>query len=135
MSHLRAFFVANVVITRFFCCKCRDYTLFYRKCRDYTLFGVEFWQKFWQKFLEILRILAEILRKKLACGASGGNSIKGCIAVCPPGNEEKATGRRQACPNNRTQELKIRALKNFGEAKSPGMLCETPHHSKEYPKK
>ena len=61
MSHLRAFFVANVVITRFFC----------RKCRDYALFGVEFWQKFWQKFLEILRILAEILRKKLACGASG----------------------------------------------------------------
>ena len=30
-----------------------------------------FWQKFWQKFLKILRILAEILRKKLACGASG----------------------------------------------------------------
>ena len=56
MTHLRAFFVANVVITRFFC----------RKCRDYALFGVEFWQK----FLEILRILAEILRKKLACGAS-----------------------------------------------------------------
>ena len=54
------FFVANVAFTRFFC----------RKCRDYTLFGVEFWQKFWQKFLEILRILAEILRKKLACGAS-----------------------------------------------------------------
>ena len=36
------------------------------------LFGVAFWQKFGQKFLEILRILAEILRKKLACGASGG---------------------------------------------------------------
>ena len=48
------------MITRFFC----------RKCRDYSLFGVEFWQKFWQKFLEILRILAEILRKKLATGAS-----------------------------------------------------------------
>ena len=73
-----SFFVANVAFTRFFC----------RECRDYVLFGVEFWQK----FLEILRILAEILRKKLACGASGGNSIKGCIAVCPPGNEEKATG-------------------------------------------
>ena len=54
------FFVANIAFTRFFC----------RKCRDYVLFGVEFWQKFWQKFLEILRILAEILRKKLACGAS-----------------------------------------------------------------
>ena len=64
MSHLRAFFVANVVITRFFC----------RKCRDYALFGVEFWQKFWQKFLEKLRILAEILRKKLACGASALNN-------------------------------------------------------------
>ena len=58
------FFVANIAFTRFFC----------RECRDYVLFGVEFWQKFWQKFLEILRILAEILRKKLACGASG---IKG----------------------------------------------------------
>ena len=58
------------MITRFFCRKCRDYALFCRKCRDYALFGVEFWQKFWQKFLEILRILAEILRKKLACGAS-----------------------------------------------------------------
>ena len=57
------FFVANIAFTRFFC----------RECRDYVLFGVEFWQKFWQKFLEILRILAEILRKKLACGASGGH--------------------------------------------------------------
>ena len=54
------FFVANIAFTRFFC----------RECRDYVLFGVEFCQKFWQKFLEILRILAEILRKKLACGAS-----------------------------------------------------------------
>ena len=54
------FFVANVAFTRFFCCE----------SRDYVLFGVEFWQKFWQKFLKILRILAEILRKKLACGAS-----------------------------------------------------------------
>ena len=52
------FFVANVAFTRFFC---RD-----RECRDYVLFGVEFWQK----FIEILRILAEILKKKLACGAS-----------------------------------------------------------------
>ena len=59
------FFVANDVITRFFC----------RKCHDYALFGVEFWHKFWQKFLEILRILAEILRKKLACGASDHNCV------------------------------------------------------------
>ena len=57
MLQLRIFFVANVAFTRFFC----------RECRDYVLFGVEFWQK----FLEILRILAEILRKKLAAGASG----------------------------------------------------------------
>ena len=54
------FFVANIAFTRFFC----------RECRDYVLFGVEFWQKFWQKFLEILRILAEILRKKSATGVS-----------------------------------------------------------------
>ena len=60
MLQLRVFFVANVAFTRFFC----------RECRDYVLFGEEFWQKFWQKFLEILRTLAEILRKKLACGAS-----------------------------------------------------------------
>ena len=60
MLQLRVFFVANVAFTRFFC----------RKYRDYALFGVEFWQKFWRKFLEILRILTEILRKKLACGAS-----------------------------------------------------------------
>ena len=77
MSHLSAFFVANVLIVRFFCRKCRDYALFCRKCRDYALFGVEFWQKFWQKFLEILRILAEILRKKLACGASDLSSKSG----------------------------------------------------------
>ena len=63
MLQLRVFFVANVAFTRFFC----------RKYRDYALFGVEFWQKFWQKVLEILRILAEILRKKLACGASDFN--------------------------------------------------------------
>ena len=61
MLQLRVFFVA---FTRVFC----------RKCRDYALLGVGFWQKFWQKFLEILRILAEILRKKLACGASGADS-------------------------------------------------------------
>ena len=51
MSHLRAFF-------------CREY-------RDYALFGVEFLAEICQKFSEILRILAEILRKKLATGASG----------------------------------------------------------------
>ena len=53
MSLLRAFF-------------CREY-------RDYALFGVEFLAEICQKFSEILRILAEILRKKLATGASGGN--------------------------------------------------------------
>ena len=50
MSHLRAFF-------------CREY-------RDYALFGVEFLAEICQKFSEILRIMAEILRKKLATGAS-----------------------------------------------------------------
>ena len=50
MSLLRAFF-------------CREY-------RDYALFGVEFLAEICQKFSEILRILAEILRKKLATGAS-----------------------------------------------------------------
>ena len=60
MLQLRIFFVANVAFMHFFC----------RECRDYVLFGVEFCQKFWQKFLEILRILAEIRRKKLATGAS-----------------------------------------------------------------
>ena len=54
MSHLRAFF-------------CREY-------RDYALFGVEFLAEICQKFSEILRILAEILRKKLATGASGVDS-------------------------------------------------------------
>ena len=52
MPHLRAFF-------------CRE-------CREYALFGVEFYTEFWQKFSEILRILAEILTKKMAAGASGG---------------------------------------------------------------
>ena len=63
------FFVANIAFTRFFC----------RECRDYVLFGVEFWQKFWQKFLEILRILAEILRKKLATGVS---DLKRLCLIC-----------------------------------------------------
>ena len=60
------FFVTNVAFTRVFC----------RESRDNVLFGVEYCQKFWQKFLEILRILAEILRKKLATGASDLNSTK-----------------------------------------------------------
>ena len=55
MSHLRAFF-------------CREY-------RDYALFGVEFLAEICQKFSEILRILAEILRKKLATGASVVNEM------------------------------------------------------------
>ena len=50
MPHLRAFF-------------CRE-------CREYALFGVEFYTEFWQKFSEILRILGEILTKKMAAGAS-----------------------------------------------------------------
>ena len=54
MSHLRAFF-------------CREY-------RDYALFGVEFLAEICQKFSEILRILAEILRKKLATGASADST-------------------------------------------------------------
>ena len=61
MSHLRAFF-------------CREY-------RDYALFGVEFLAEICQKFSEILRILAEILRKKLATGASGIELNVGGIKV------------------------------------------------------
>ena len=61
MLQLRVFFVGNVTFTRFFC----------RECRDYALFGVEFYTEIWQKFSEILRILAEILTKKMAAGASG----------------------------------------------------------------
>ena len=57
MPHLRAFF-------------CRE-------CREYTLFGVEFYTEFWQKFSEILRILAEILTKKMAAGASGLKGLYG----------------------------------------------------------
>ena len=61
MLQLRFFVVvANAAFTRFFC----------RECREYALFGVEFYTEFWQKFSEILRILAEILRKKMAGGAS-----------------------------------------------------------------
>jgi len=62
MLQLRVFWVANVAFTRFFC----------REYRDYALFGVEFLAEICQKFSEILRILAEILRKKLATGASAG---------------------------------------------------------------
>ena len=62
MLQLRFFVVvANAAFTRFFC----------RECREYALFGVEFYTEFWQKFSEILRILAEILTKKMAAGASG----------------------------------------------------------------
>jgi len=61
MSHLRAFF-------------CREY-------RDYALFGVEFLAEICQKFSEILRILAEILRKKLATGASA--LATNCILLKP----------------------------------------------------
>ena len=68
------FFVANLVMLQlrcFFCRECRIYALFCRECRDYALFGVEFYTEFRQKFSEILRILAEIMSKKMACGASG----------------------------------------------------------------
>jgi len=67
----RYFFVANVVFTRFFCPE-------YRK---YALFEVEFLTEIWQKFSEILRILAEILRKKLATGASA--LATNCILLKP----------------------------------------------------
>jgi len=67
MLQLRVFFVANVTFTRFFC----------RECRDYALFGVEFYTEIWQKFSEILRILAEILTKKMAAGASDLHISKG----------------------------------------------------------
>ena len=64
MLQLRVFFfVANGTFMGFFCCK----------CRDYALFGVEFYSEVWQKFSEIFRILAEILSKKLAFGASARN--------------------------------------------------------------
>ena len=65
MLQLRVFWVANVAFTRFFC----------REYRDYALFGVEFLAEICQKFSEILRILAEILRKKLATGASAGDVL------------------------------------------------------------
>ena len=57
----------NAAITHSFCRKCRIYALFCRKCRDYALFGVEFYAEF---LAEILRILAENLRKLLSGGAS-----------------------------------------------------------------
>ena len=60
MSHLRAFF----------CRKCRIYALFCHNHRDNVLFGVECSAEIWQKFSEILRILPEILSKKLAGVAS-----------------------------------------------------------------
>ena len=63
MLQLRVFCVANVAFTHFFC----------REYRGYALFGVEFLAEICQKFSEILRILAEILRKKLVTGASVRN--------------------------------------------------------------
>jgi len=62
----------NAAITRYFLSQMLHLRAFYcREYRDYALFGVEFLAEIWQKFSEILRILAEILRKKLATGASG----------------------------------------------------------------
>ena len=72
-SGSRAFFVVNLLMLQlrvFFCRECHIYALFCRECRDYALFGVEFYTEIWQKFSEILRILAEILTKKMAAGAS-----------------------------------------------------------------
>jgi len=69
-----AFFVVNLLMLQlrnFLGRKCRIYALFFcREYCDYALFGVEFLAEICQKFSEILRILAEILRKKLATGAS-----------------------------------------------------------------
>ena len=44
-------FVANVVITRFFC----------RECRDYALFGVQFYSEFWQKSCKNIYIIFDRL--------------------------------------------------------------------------
>ena len=68
------FFVANLVMLQlrcFFWSRVSHLRAFCRECRDYALFGVEFYTEFRQKFSEILRILAEILNKKMAGGASG----------------------------------------------------------------
>ena len=68
-SGSRAFFVVNLLMLQLR--ECHIYALFFcRECRDYALFGVEFYTEIWQKFSEILRILAEILTKKMAAGAS-----------------------------------------------------------------
>ena len=72
-SGSRAFFVVNLLMLqlRVFLSRMSHLRAFFcRECRDYALFGVEFYTEIWQKFSEILRILAERLRKKLATGAS-----------------------------------------------------------------
>ena len=65
MLQLRIFFVANVAFTCFFV---ENVVI----TRFLTL---NFTQNFWKKSSEIRRILAEILRKKLAVGASGLNCL------------------------------------------------------------
>ena len=61
----------NAAITRHFLSQMLHLRAFFcRKYCDYALFGVEFLAEICQKFSEILRIMAEILRKKLATGAS-----------------------------------------------------------------
>ena len=73
-SGSRVFFVVNLLMLQlrvFFCRECHISALFCCcECRDYALFGVEFYTEIWQKFSEILRILTEILTKKMAGGAS-----------------------------------------------------------------
>ena len=63
MLQLRIFFVANVAFTCFFV---ENVVI----TRFLTL---NFTQNFWKKSSEIRRILAEILRKKFAAGASEGD--------------------------------------------------------------
>ena len=80
-SGSRAFFVVNLLrlqLRIFFSRMSHLRAFFCRECRDYSLFGVEFYTEIWQKFSEILRILAEILTKKMADGASAPYSTLYC---------------------------------------------------------
>ena len=60
------FFVVSLLMLqlRIICCrKCCIYGLFLSRICNYAFFGVKFLAVIWLKFSEILRILAEILRK------------------------------------------------------------------------
>ena len=85
-SGSRAFFVVNLLMLQlcvvFLSRMSHLRVVFCRECRDYALFGVEFYTEIWQKFSEILRILAEILTKKMAGGASGGFCAKILVSDC-----------------------------------------------------